>query len=284
MPALTAADALAQTARRLAAAGLESPRLEAELLLQAATACSREHLLLHPEAHLSPEQAAALDALVSRREQREPLAYILGEAEFYSLPFRISSSVIVPRPETEILAEAAVARARRIGATLGADVGTGSGILAVVLAREIPSLHLLALDISLPALRLAAENLRRYDLGDRVLPVCADLLSAVGRPLDCIVANLPYIARDYLAGLQPEVRDFEPTLALDGGSDGLGLLRRLRVQLFDHLREGGFTALEVGAGQAGEVANLLLRAGLTDIEILPDYAGIERVVVAWRQG
>jgi len=283
MPSITLADALARTVERLAAAGLENPRLEAGLLLQAASGLAREHLILHPETTLTDQQASALDDLVARRANREPLPYVLGEAEFYSLRFRVSPSVIVPRPETEILAEAAIERARRLGATLAADVGTGSGILAVVLAKELPDLRLLAIDISLPALRLAAENIRRHSLQDRVLAVCCDLLSAVRKPLDCIVANLPYVAREELAGLQPEVRDHEPRLALDGGSDGLGLLQRLSVQLFDHLAEGGFTALEVGVGQAGAVAKLLERAGLTEIEILPDYAGIERVVIAWRR-
>ncbi|MCJ7752449.1 MAG: peptide chain release factor N(5)-glutamine methyltransferase, partial [Armatimonadetes bacterium] len=169
-------------------------------------------------------------------------------------------------------------------ATTAADIGTGCGCLAVVLARELPDARLLAVDISLDALLLARRNIQLHRVDDRVLPLCSDLLSAVRRPLDFVVANLPYIPTPDFDHLQPEVRDFEPRLALNGGDDGLGIIRRLCVQLTTHLSDGGFAALEVGAGQAHTAAKLLEQAGLRDIEILLDYSGIERVVIAWRRG
>jgi release factor glutamine methyltransferase len=280
----TVAAAIADIARDLSHAGIERARVEAEIIVRAAAGLPREHMILHPETPLSAEQAALIESLVSRRAAREPLPYVLGETGFYSLSFHVSPSAIVPRPETEILAEAAVERARQTHATTAADIGTGCGCLAVVLARELPDARLLAVDISLDALLLARRNIQLHRVDDRVLPLCSDLLSAVRLPLDFVVANLPYIPTPDFDHLQPEVRDFEPRLALNGGDDGLGIIRRLCVQLTTHLSDGGFAALEVGAGQASAAAKLLEQAGLRDIEILFDYSGIERVVIAWRRG
>jgi release factor glutamine methyltransferase len=231
-----------------------------------------------------------LEELTARRSAREPLAYVLGEVEFYSLTLRVTQCAIVPRPETEILVEAAVERARSCGARLAIDVGTGCGAIAVALARHSPALRVVATDISFEALLLARQNCERHELGNRVSLLCADLLAGVGGPADCIVANLPYVCGDEFAGLQPEVRDFEPRLGLDGGPDGLEVIRRLSVEVRAHLREGGFAALEVGAGQARlggqarEVARLLRAGRLSEIEVIADYAGIDRVVIGWRRG
>ena len=279
----TVASAIADVARDLSQAGIERARVEAEIIVRAA-GFTREYIILHPETPLSTEQAALIQSLVSRRAAREPLPYVLGETEFYSLSFHVSPSAIVPRPETEILAEAAIERAHQTHSTTAADIGTGCGCLAVVLAREVPDARLLAVDISLDALLLARRNIQRHRLDGRVLPLCSDLLSAVRCPLDFVVANLPYIPSPDFDQLQPEVRDFEPRLALNGGADGLGIIRRLCLQLTTHLNDGGFAALEVGAGQARTAAKLLHHAGLRDIEILFDYSGIERVVIAWRRG
>jgi release factor glutamine methyltransferase len=278
------AAAISDIAGRLADAGIERARTEAELIVRAAAGLSTEELIRDPELLLSEDQAGRCDEWAARRAAREPLPYLLGTAEFFSRTFLASPVAIVPRPETEVLAEAVIERARAIGASLAVDVGTGSGALAITLAHEVPGLTVVATDISCNALRLAARNVERHGMADRVLPVCCDLLAAVGRPVDCVVANLPYIAHDDFPQLDPEVRDYEPRLALDGGMDGLGMIRRLSVQLCDHLHKGGFAALEVGAGQAGEVAKLLLAAGLADVELLRDYAGVERVVIGWRLG
>ncbi len=252
------------------------------MLVRAATRLTREYLHAHPEAVLSPEAAAHLASFVSRRLMREPLPYITGTAEFYSLTLRITPAVIAPRPETEILAEATLTRARRAGAELVIDVGTGSGALAIVLTRELPEARVVAVDLSQQALRLTRENAAEHGAAARLLPVQSDLLSALRAQADCIVANLPYIRRDEFPGLQPEVRDHEPRLALDGGEDGLEVIRRLAVQLHEHLSPDGIAALEVGAGQADAVANVLADGRLTSIETVADYAGIERVVIGRR--
>lgn len=259
-------------------------RAEAEILVRWATGLTREQLLLHSDTVLTPEAVIRFEEGVGRREKREPLPYIVGEAEFYSLPFEVSAAVLVPRPETEHLLEAAVARAKTMGARMAADVGTGSGILATLLARELPALRVVATDISGAALAIAHRNAERHGVRSRVHFVCCDLLRAVGSPLDCIVANPPYIRRDEFEGLEPEVRDYEPRLALNGGADGLGIIQRLARGLGDHLNKGGFAALEVGAGQAEAVANVLASNGLSNIEVLSDYAGIARVVIGWHEG
>ena len=278
----TLASAVSWVARRLSAAGIERARPEAQVIVSSATGRTREDLLIRPDTPLSPHDTARLTALAHRRAGREPLPYVLGEVEFHSLPFHITPAAIVPRPETEILVEAALARAPRAG--LAADVGTGCGAVAIALARELPELRVIAVDISPLALALARRNCRRHGLAHRIFLVRGDLLAALRFPADLIVANLPYIRTADFPGLEPEVRDWEPRIALDGGDDGLAPIRRLSVQLFDHLCPGGCAALEVGAGQAEEVAKLLARAGLSQPEILPDYAGIPRVVIGRRKG
>ena len=278
----TLASALSWVARQLSAAGIERARPEAEVIVSFATGRTREHLLIHPDAPLSPDEIARLTALAQRRAKREPLPYVLGEVEFYSLPFHITPAAIVPRPETEILVEAALARAGR--ARLAVDVGTGCGAVAIAVARGLLELRVVAADISGPALALARRNCQRHGLADRVLLVRGDLLGALSAPADLIIANLPYIRTADFPELEPEVRDWEPRIALDGGDDGLAVIRRLSVQLFDHLCPGGCAAMEVGAGQAEGVAKLLARAGLSDVEVLPDYAGIQRVVIGRRKG
>ncbi len=282
-PSPTAAAAIAHISRRLMQAGIERARVEAELIVRGAANLTAEELVRDPDLTLPSEQLARAQDWAARRAAREPLPYLLGRVEFYSREFRVSPAAIVPRPETEILAEASIQRMLGIGATLAADVGAGSGVLAITLAKEIPGLKVVATDISLDALHLAARNVEIHDVTDRVFPICSDLLTAIGKPLNCVVANLPYIARDDFPNLEPEVRDYEPRIALDGGMDGLGIIARLARTVCEHLHKGGFVALEVGAGQAKETANLLACGGLCDIEVLPDYAGIERVVIGWHR-
>jgi release factor glutamine methyltransferase len=283
-PGLTASALISDIAKSLASAGIEGARTEAEVIVKAVCGVTAEDLIARPEVALTPDEHARAMGLASRRTRREPLPYLLGRAEFYSLPFLVSPASIVPRPETEILAEAAIERAPRTAAKIGADVGTGCGVLASVLARHLCGLRVVATDISSEALMLARENARRHRVADRVLSVRCDLLAAVTGALDFVVANLPYVRSRDIDQLQPEIRDFEPRGALDGGADGLCVIRRLSVQLFDHVATGGFAALEVGAGQADEVANLLGRGGLRSIEVVPDYSGIDRVVIGWRRG
>jgi release factor glutamine methyltransferase len=284
MLGLSTSQAVARCSRGLASADIDEARLEAELLVGEVVGRGREWLFLHPDEQLTPEQSARLNSLLARRLKREPLPYLLGRAEFYGLSFRATPAAIIPRPETEILVEAAVARAGRGRAHLAVDVGTGGGAMAVVLAKQIPTLRVVAVDVSLDALRLTRENCEAHGVAQRVHLVCSDLLDGISGEFDWVVANLPYCCNDEFPNLQPEVRDFEPRRALDGGPDGLALIRRLGGQLLGHLRICGFAALEVGAGQAQEVAKLLGSAGLSAIEVLRDYAGIERVVIGWRDG
>jgi len=280
----TVAHALARGAGALARVGIEEARLEAELLVGEAMGRSREWLFLHPDETLTREEAERLDSMLSRRLRREPLPYIVGHAEFYGLTLRVTPAAIIPRPETEILVEQAVARARAIGAKLAVEVGTGCGAIAVALAKQMPELRVLAVDISRDALHLARQNCQAHRVADRVALVRGDLMSAIRGQADCIAANLPYIRDDEFPGLDPEVRDWEPRRGLDGGADGLEAIGRLSVELLGHLRTGGLAALEVGAGQARQVEKLLEAGGLRGIEMIADYSGIERVVIGWRKG
>jgi len=274
---------LDRAAQRLATAGISRARPEAELIAAHVLGRPREWVLIHGEAELSPADADQIAALVARRARREPLAYVLGHVEFYSLDFLTTPAAIVPRPETELLVEVAAARARAMRARFAVDVGTGCGAIAVALAREVSGLRLAATDVSREALALARRNCERHGVADRVALICCDLMCALGRPADCVVANLPYVRADEFAGLDPEVRDYEPRLALDGGPDGLAAIQRLAVSLRTHLRKGGFAALEVGAGQAGQVAKLLSARGLSRIDTVADHAGVPRVVIGQRE-
>src|SRR5574340_713206 len=206
----TISQAQADCTAALAAVGIEEARLEAEVLVGAVTGRSREWLFLQPDELLTPEQAARLEALLARRRGREPLPYLLGRLEWYGLTFRITPAALIPRPETEILVEMAIARAREIDARAALDVGAGSGAIAVTLAKHVPALRVVAVDVSVEALRLARENARAHGVADRVSLVCCDLLSGLRGEFDCVLANLPYLPRGAFPGLQPEVRDFEP--------------------------------------------------------------------------
>jgi release factor glutamine methyltransferase len=263
------AEPLAEAAERLAAAGAESPRLDAELLLARALGISRTELYAREPAPLDPEVRERFERLLARRAAREPVAYILGRKPFRRIELGVDPRVLIPRPETELLVE--------VGLELGsgarvADVGTGSGAIALALADERPDLSITGIDASADALVLARDNARR--LGLDVAFLAGDLL--VGGPYDAVVANLPYVRDD--EALPPEIARYEPASALFGGRDGLDVIRRLIS------RSGAVAllALEVGAGQADAVAALLRDAGFEAVERRRDLAGIERVVVGRR--
>jgi release factor glutamine methyltransferase len=258
--------------------GIESARLEAELLLAATLAMDRVGLYVNFEQPLAVAELADYRAKVRRRAAHEPVQYILGETEFWSLPLRVTPQVLIPRADTEVLVEEALARLD--GATRVLDVGTGSGAIAVALAHEVAGLELDALDCSREALAIARENAARNGVAERLHPLEGDLDKLSGGPYDMIVSNPPYIPTTDLAQLAPEVRDFEPRLALDGGRDGLEAYRRLAAQAGPMLRPGGWLLVEVGIGQAEEVSALFRAAGLEEIAVRDDYAGIARVVAA----
>lgn len=268
--------------RLLHLAGCDSPQLDAGLLLAHALGWERARLLAHPERRLTAAEWERFQALLSRRQAREPLAYILGHREFYGLDFIVDWRVLVPRPETELLVELALewVRARPWEEPpIIADVGTGSGCVAVALAFHLPQALIYALDVSADALEVAAANATRHGVEAQVRLLEGNLLEPLPEPVDVIVANLPYVPDDELATLEPEVRDYEPRAALDGGPDGLGPMRRLLAQAPACLRPRGVIFLEMGEGQ-GTAARELARQHFpqANVDVLLDYAGCDRVL------
>jgi release factor glutamine methyltransferase len=276
----SARDLIVPLAGRLAAAGVEAARGEAWLLLAAATGHQRAALMAGALATLSAEQEARLDAMVRRRLAREPLAYILGEKEFWSLPIRVGPAVLIPRPETETVVEAALAQIPDRGAPLRIlDLGTGSGCLLLALLSELPNAIGVGTDTSAAALAIARGNAARLGLAGRTELRQSDWGRALAAPFDLIVGNPPYVAAAAWPTLQPEVR-FEPSGALLAGPDGLAAYRALAPDVARLLAPDGSIALEIGAGQGEAVARILLDQGLEVIERRCDLAGIERCLVA----
>jgi release factor glutamine methyltransferase len=267
----TAVAVLARGRERLRAAGCDTPELDAELLLADALGVDRASLVADLRRVLSEPEARSFEQHLARRVHREPVAYILGRRGFRFLELAVDSRVLVPRPETELLVEAALEL--RPGARV-VDVGTGSGAVALALKQERPDLDVTGTDISAAGLAVARHNARR--LGLEVAFRQADLLDGADGSWDAVVANLPYVAERDLDGLEPEISRHEPRMALAGGDDGLDLLRRLAQQAAGI----PWVALEVGAGQAAAVAGLLRALGAAKVEVRRDLAGIERVVLA----
>lgn len=269
---------------RLAAAGIASARLDAEVLLGHVLGKARGWLWAHPEAEVSAAEEARFRALLARRLGREPLAYLIGAWEFYGRAFIVTPEVLIPRPETELLVEAVLGWARAHGAGTVADIGTGSGAIAVTLAVEAPVLRIIAVDLSPGALAVARHNAQQHGVAARITFLEGDLLAPIRAagllPLDIIAANLPYIAEEEFPALMPEVREFEPELALRAGAGGLAIIRRLIADSPDALAPGGLLALELGLGQAAEVEQLLTARDWHDIRVITDYADIPRHLLA----
>ncbi|HET7417781.1 MAG TPA: peptide chain release factor N(5)-glutamine methyltransferase [Solirubrobacterales bacterium] len=261
-------EALDSAVDALAAAGVEDPRLDAELLLAEATGWSRATLVAEPEAEVSPAAGRRFGELVRRRLRREPVAYILGHKGFRHLELAVDRRVLVPRPETELLVE--VALERRPARVL--DVGTGSGAIALAVADELPGCEVTASDTSPGALEVARANAQRLGLTERVRFVEGTLPEG---EFDLILANLPYVPERDWPSLQPEVTQWEPREALLAGPDGLDAYRAFIPSCAKHLG----LAVEVGEGQAAAVAELFREAGFAKVETRRDLAGIERVVL-----
>ena len=242
-----------------------------------ALGCPRLQVISHPERNLSDAEHALFESMVDRRASRYPLAYIIGEKEFFGLTLSVSPAVLIPRPETEILVEECVKRLRPDAVI--ADIGTGSGAIAVALGVGMPAAWIYATDSSEEALKVARANVEKHGLADRVCIVRGDLLEPLneaGLEFDAIVSNPPYIPTGAIESLEPEVRQ-EPFQALDGGTDGLDAYRRLFPQA---ARLAQMVAVEIGIEQAGPVTEIARGAGWRQIEIIRDLAGIERVVIA----
>ncbi len=281
------ADILGRAAARLRGAGIETPRLDAELLLMEALGWSREDLYRHLEGGLPAPRAARVESLVSRRIRGEPVAYITGSREFWSLDFRVTSDVLIPRPETEHLVETVLNfLASRPGPFRVLEIGTGSGAIAVCLATECERVEVWATDVCAPALDVARENARRHGVERRIHWLRGDLLAPVRElpgGFDVLVSNPPYIPSGEIPGLQRDVRDWEPGRALDGGADGMDCYRRIVRDGVGYLREGGLLAVEIGVKQGDEVSRLFgAHAELRGVRVRPDYAGLPRVVTAER--
>lgn len=263
---------------------LASPRLDAELLVAHALGCDRVALYLDLDRPLDGGELSAIRALVKRRREHEPVAYILGEREFVGRAFEVGPAVLIPRPDTETLVERALQLLRVDGSARVLDLCTGSGCIAVTLAVQRPSCEVDATDISKAALEVASRNAARHGVSSLVRLLQGDLWEALpgSDEYDLIVANPPYVTESEWATLQPDVRVHEPRQALVGGSDGLRCYRALVEGLHLRLRPGGRVLLEVGQGQAGAVAALLAAAGLVEPATHVDLGGIARVVEARR--
>ena len=274
-------DILENTSRFFAAKGLENARLQAELLLAAVLGVKRLDLYLQFERPLHTSEVDRYRESVRQRLQRVPVQYITGVAAFRQLELTVTPAVLIPRPETEVLVDVALELLPAGGR--GLDLCCGSGAVALSLAQEAAAAEVVATDVSAAALEVAKANAQRCGLAERVEWHCGDLFAPLRgtEPFDLVAANPPYVRRGDLAQLAPEVRDYEPHLALDGGEDGLAYYRRIAQETADFIRPGGYLLLEVGDGQSAAVEDLLARsARLTEVQIRPDLNQIPRVVVA----
>jgi release factor glutamine methyltransferase len=278
---MTGRDLVKGLTERLAAAGIEAPRAEAWLLLAAVTGRSRAELMAGARMPGSDAELARLDALAARRCRREPMAYVLGEKEFWSLTFRVGPAVLVPRPESETVVEAALGEfTDRVAPLRLLDLGTGSGCLLLALLSELPKATGIGVDTSRAALAVAEGNAADLGLGARASFAVADWGAPLEDPFDLIVTNPPYVREAEWTELAPEIRDFEPRAALVAGADGLDAYRTLAPHAARLLAEDGVMALEIGRGQGDAVAAILAKQHLEVHSRHADLAGIERCLVA----
>ena len=268
--------------QKLKAAGVEAAQLEARELVCFAAGKNRERFFRDMSLYASDEVEAKVEDLMNRRLAGEPVAYLIGEWEFYGLPLDISRGVLIPRADTEVLAEQAILAARAAGEGARVlDLCAGSGCVGLAVAANAPNCRAVLADVSEEALKICRQNIRRNDLNARVTCVQADARQAPPAMLwdfDVIACNPPYIPTGDIDGLDPSVRDYEPRLALDGGDDGLDFYRDIAEKWRTALRLGGVLLFEVGIGQASGVEQILSRCGYEDIETFQDTGGIWRVV------
>jgi len=281
---MTLREALQSVTQTLINATIDDARVEAELLLGHVLNMSRTQIYTAPERELTATETEHLSSVVRRRLDREPAAYIIGQCRFYDLEFDVDPRALIPRPETELLVEQAVELARHMhepGRQISiADIGTGCGAIAVILALTLPDARIYATDVSRSALQLAERNCRRHGVDARIHLLAGDLLEPLPQPVNIIVANLPYVRNADLATLSPEIRDFEPEIALAGGEDGLDRIREILEQMPAKLNDDACLLLEIGYGQGDAVTSLIKeRFPQATIELTPDLGGIPRVVM-----
>ncbi len=280
----TVGELLAQANHRLARAGIPSPADEARLLMAEALGVSRAWVVAHPEAAMPPDCRLLFLDYLARRAAHEPEAYLVGRREFYGLDFEVSPSVLIPRPETELLVDHALSASARLLAAkardlLAVDLGTGSGAVAVVLAMRQPRLRVIAVDRSVEALKVARANALLHGVIDRIDFRQGDLLRGVGERIDLLVANLPYIPSAEIDRLMPDVRDYEPREALDGGPDGTEPIRRALHEAVARVEPPAALLFEIGDGQGGPLSGAAARLYPgASVRVLNDYAGFERIL------
>lgn len=289
---MTLLESLDEITDRLKDHRIENPRLNAELLLARSLTMSREELYRNLHDALEKNEREVLEKMIRRRISGEPLQYILEKQEFWSIDLKVDARVLVPRPETEVLVEQSLSILSEIALKRSPTVlelGTGSGAVAIALAKEVVNIFLVATDISGGALALAKENARSAAVQDRIEFVNGDLFGPF-RPLkgktafDAVLSNPPYIVRGKIPTLAKEVKEYEPRIALDGGEDGLAFYRRIIPEASFYLREGGWLLLEVALGQCEEVSTMMEEEGnFLKAECVPDLSGIGRVVKAQRK-
>jgi release factor glutamine methyltransferase len=264
------------------AAGIETPELDARVLISHALGLDHAGLAAADMHRLTAEEQDAIAAVGRRRLNREPVARILGQKEFWSLPLRVNDATLVPRPETETVVEAALAaidaRSSRANKLRIADLGTGSGAIALALLSELPNAFAVGTDLSVSALIMARNNALRLGLSRAAFVACS-MANALRGPFDIIVSNPPYIPSDEIAALAPEVRDFDPRLALDGGCDGLDGYREIAAATQEILAPGGYLVVELGVGQAEPAAALFAAAGLAPLPPRADLNGAPRALM-----
>src|SRR5262245_60667407 len=281
---MTGSEALRRATVRLRAGGIADPEIEAKVLLRHVLQLDRAYLFLRLPDELSEEQLRDFDAVVARRLAHVPTAYITERREFYSLQFAVGPGVLIPRPETEHVVEAVLELGKQLlrerERVTFVDVGTGSGAIALAVAKHLPALRVLATDISPAALAMADLNAKRLRLAGRVTFLQGDLLEPLHEPVQIVAANLPYIPTDEWACLPPEIREHEPRAALDGGADGLRVIDRLLAGVPQHGSTGGAVVLEIGHDEAAALRELVAeRLPGAGVELRRDLAGVERVAL-----
>ena len=289
---MTGLELLNWSTNRLKDHRIENPRLNAELLLARSLNLSREGLYRNLHGQLKEKERETLEKMIQRRISGEPLQYILEKQEFWSIDLKVDPRVLIPRPETELLVEQSLlilSENSFWGVPSILEIGTGSGAIAIALAKEVKDIFLIATDISRDALVLAKENAKSEGIQDQIKFVNGDLFgplhpSKEKKPFDLILSNPPYILRHEIGSLAKEVREYEPTIALDGGEDGLEFYRHLISQAPFYLREGGWLLLEIGQNQREMVSKLIEEEGtFLKSECVPDLSGFERVVKAQKK-
>jgi release factor glutamine methyltransferase len=271
-------------ARRFRQAGIDTPDLDARILAGHALGLDLTGLMRDGDRRLDGDELARIEAFAARRLGREPVARIIGVKEFWGLPFKVTPDVLVPRPETETIVEQALAAVDRTGTRSGdlriADLGVGSGAIMIALLTELPNATGIGTDRDPAVLALARENARCLGVASRAAFAACDFAAAVAPGCDLAVTNPPYIGSSEIEELEPDVRVFDPRIALDGGPDGLAAYRIIATQTRGVLKRGAHLIAEIGQGQGSNVAALFAGAGFCDIRIAPDLAGVERAVVA----